>query len=89
MECKSWKVSFHNEATQSKNFLRDEIRYITNVYEQTIMSLSSNDFLQDMVYNDPSIRNSLKYDLKTLSHKILNLINKIDDGAKFYKKRKW
>jgi hypothetical protein len=42
-----------------------------------------------MVYNDPSIRNSLKYDLKTLSHKILNLINKIDDGAKFYKKRKW
>jgi hypothetical protein len=83
-ECKSWKVSFYNEATQSVNFLRDEMRYITNVYEQTLMSLSHFDF-QDKIYTDSSIRKGVKYDLKTLGQRILNLSKRIDDGKKYYK----
>jgi hypothetical protein len=82
-ECKSWKVSFYNEATQSANFFRDEMRYIMNVYEQTLMSMSQVDF-QDKIYTDSSVRKGVKYDLKILSQRILKLSNRIDDGEKFY-----
>ena len=83
-ECTSWKVSFHNEATQSFNFLRDEMRYIINLHEQTLMSMSKFDF-QQRIYENSSVRDGIKYDLRTLSERISKLSERIDDGQKFYK----
>jgi hypothetical protein len=81
-ECTSWKISFPNEATQSINFIRDEMRYITNLYEHSLMSMSNPEF-QQRIYTDSSVRKGIKYDLKTLGQRILNLSKRIDDGKKF------
>ena len=59
------------------------MRYITNVYEQTLMSLSQFDF-QDQIYTVSSIRKGVKYDLKTLGQRISNLSKRIDDGKKYH-----
>ena len=83
-ECTSWKVSFHNEATQSFNFLRDEMRYIINLHEQTLMSMSKFEF-QQRIYENSSVRDGIRYDLRTLSERVSKLSERIDDGQKFYK----
>ena len=58
------------------------MRYIINLHEQTLMSMSKFDF-QQRIYENSSVRDGIKYDLRTLSERISKLSERIDDGQKF------